>query len=448
MKKMTFALALAAGCSVSAMADVTFRMIADQDLSLLSDGVNNPTFYIGNNPSVCALNGDSLFVAGYRNNTTTTGVSPSCQMVKIENIFGTRAFRLVPESFVATVPSFRGFYGLQYDHGPARAGLVLNYDGGAAGIAGAFKHFDVDTQLNPILLASSPAGTSARGGAGPAFDYGAAGTGFGSGPVLSILEFTNFGGVQARGPFGVSLTGDFKLDIVQGRVYDADSVNGGGESVAPVINGGGLSGTLWRDIAIDPRNGNLAARASNDVVIAKRNALNGVESKVVVSCDTGTTCDDLPFAILQRVELLWGAPSGDLVIYNRQAAGSNIGQIILGADLDGNPVPLNFKDLDGTPLAITSGTGFFDFSWDATNGRLAVLDFSNRYAFIFEIETTPTCGPCFADYNQDGGVDGGDIEAFFSDWENSAGCADTNLDGGIDGGDIEGFFSQWEAGGC
>ena len=58
------------------------------------------------------------------------------------------------------------------------------------------------------------------------------------------------------------------------------------------------------------------------------------------------------------------------------------------------------------------------------------------------------CAPCAADYNQDGGVDGGDIAAFFPDWEASASCADVNLDGGIDGGDIESFFSLWQEGGC
>ena len=58
------------------------------------------------------------------------------------------------------------------------------------------------------------------------------------------------------------------------------------------------------------------------------------------------------------------------------------------------------------------------------------------------------CPACPADYNQDGGVDGGDVESFFTDWENSAGCADTNADGGIDGGDVEAFFVVWQAGGC
>lgn len=53
---------------------------------------------------------------------------------------------------------------------------------------------------------------------------------------------------------------------------------------------------------------------------------------------------------------------------------------------------------------------------------------------------------CFADYNQDGGVDGADIESFFLDFEQ--GLSDINLDGGVDGQDVEAFFIQWENGGC
>jgi hypothetical protein len=55
---------------------------------------------------------------------------------------------------------------------------------------------------------------------------------------------------------------------------------------------------------------------------------------------------------------------------------------------------------------------------------------------------------CPADFNVDGGVDGGDIETFFGAWEAGDACADTNLDGGVDGGDIENFFTAWENGGC
>jgi len=62
---------------------------------------------------------------------------------------------------------------------------------------------------------------------------------------------------------------------------------------------------------------------------------------------------------------------------------------------------------------------------------------------------TPTEAPrCFADFNSDGGIDGGDIEAFFISWETGLGTADVNLDGGVDGGDVEHFFRRWVTGEC
>jgi hypothetical protein len=79
---------------------------------------------------------------------------------------------------------------------------------------------------------------------------------------------------------------------------------------------------------------------------------------------------------------------------------------------------------------------------------------SNTRELIFTDETvvpvgsSTGCSPCAADYNQDGGVDGNDVDAFFTDWEAGATCADANQDGGIDGGDIDTFFSLWQNGGC
>ena len=55
---------------------------------------------------------------------------------------------------------------------------------------------------------------------------------------------------------------------------------------------------------------------------------------------------------------------------------------------------------------------------------------------------------CAADFNQDGGVDGADINAFFEAWEAGEGTADVNLDGGVAGADVDAFFLVWEAGGC
>jgi len=55
---------------------------------------------------------------------------------------------------------------------------------------------------------------------------------------------------------------------------------------------------------------------------------------------------------------------------------------------------------------------------------------------------------CPADFNQDGGIDGSDVESFFLTWETGSSGADTNEDGGVDGADVERFFDVWSVGGC
>jgi hypothetical protein len=184
-------------------------------------------------------------------------------------------------------------------------------------------------------------------------------------------------------------------------------------------------------------------------VIARRNANNGVASKVVISCPAASACDDIPFQILQRCELLWGSSAGDLVVYNKYGTGAgDLTGFVKAADLDGVEVPVTFQNADGTPFTAPGTGGVYDFSWDAPNGKLAINDFASRKVYIFEIAVPSTCPPCAADFNQDGGVDGGDIEAFFSAWQAGDSCGDTNQDGGVDGADIESFFNVWSAGGC
>jgi hypothetical protein len=56
--------------------------------------------------------------------------------------------------------------------------------------------------------------------------------------------------------------------------------------------------------------------------------------------------------------------------------------------------------------------------------------------------------PCPADFNNDGGVDGADVEAFITAWEAANPAADVNQDGGIDGADLPAFFVPWQNGGC
>ena len=59
-----------------------------------------------------------------------------------------------------------------------------------------------------------------------------------------------------------------------------------------------------------------------------------------------------------------------------------------------------------------------------------------------------SCPSCAADYDGNGGVDGGDLASFFADFEQGAECADVDGNGGVDGGDLATFFGLFEAGGC
>lgn len=66
-------------------------------------------------------------------------------------------------------------------------------------------------------------------------------------------------------------------------------------------------------------------------------------------------------------------------------------------------------------------------------------------SFVMSFEVA---GSCIADYNQDGGIDGSDVEAFFISWAMAEAQADTNEDGGVDGADVETFFDAWASGSC
>lgn len=55
---------------------------------------------------------------------------------------------------------------------------------------------------------------------------------------------------------------------------------------------------------------------------------------------------------------------------------------------------------------------------------------------------------CVGDFNQDGGIDGSDVDAFFAAWSAGDASADVNQDGGIDGSDVDTFFIAWESGSC
>jgi hypothetical protein len=68
------------------------------------------------------------------------------------------------------------------------------------------------------------------------------------------------------------------------------------------------------------------------------------------------------------------------------------------------------------------------------------------YSVPFEVRGVSNSAGCPADVNADGGVDGADVEVFFTLWSSGDGAGDYNADGGIDGADVEAFFIDWAQG--
>lgn len=113
--------------------------------------------------------------------------------------------------------------------------------------------------------------------------------------------------------------------------------------------------------------------------------------------------------------------------------------------------PVSYMNADGTVITGTTvrmapPAGTPDAKIDAITMRVSgitELDITNQ-----RIVMPGTGNPCPADFNQDGGVDGSDIDAFFTAWEAGDATADVNYDGGVDGEDVSTFFMAWENGGC
>ncbi len=89
------------------------------------------------------------------------------------------------------------------------------------------------------------------------------------------------------------------------------------------------------------------------------------------------------------------------------------------------------------------------------------LDFRQGHAAmagVYDCVLTSECGTvvsagaevriCRADADCGGGIDGGDVEAYFDLWAGGRSGADLNADGGVDSEDVRLFFELWEAGAC
>jgi hypothetical protein len=186
----------------------------------------------------------------------------------------------------------------------------------------------------------------------------------------------------------------------------------------------------------------------------------GVDSFFDISADfspTGT--DRYRFIVTDGDETTgeFDSPSGHLTSEGGKPRGCGKGAVLIGGvrtsciwiDWD-NLTTFNLpggQSARGTRLAILAATATETFDY-LQEFRYAVMGVDELV--IGDQFVTPYTGDvrCPADFNNDGGVDGADVEAFFEAWENGLPEADVNQDGGIDGLDVQTFFLAWENGGC
>lgn len=126
---------------------------------------------------------------------------------------------------------------------------------------------------------------------------------------------------------------------------------------------------------------------------------------------------------------------------------------IVGLPRSGNwEVVLNSEDAAYRGRGVGSMPGCVEVEPIARDGMAQRTTLSlPAHGFLLLRQTTTscsTCPECAADFDQNGGVDGADLAAFFMEYESGAVCADVDQNGGVDGADLATFFMTYESGGC
>lgn len=441
-----FVIAGAMGISPAMAQDYTFQLVQVEDVDLLSD-TTSPTFFIGNNPSSIAFDGTDAYIGGFANFSNPI---PGLQIVQIQNFLlgpDGRQFAVVEGSFAAApnpVANFRGWTGLDWD---AERGLLGTVDFGNSGLSNQVKIFNYKPSTSGGFLRSlslKAQSIDLRGVAGPSWDRGYNGKGFGAdGPVVaSVLDPFTGPAEEKNGPFGHLLPDEPGLGD---PVPDLDSIFA--VAYAPP-SGPALiqldTSTLWRDLDIDPNTGDMAARAANVLVLATRDADGQTTTRVSV----GT--DNAPFISGQNVAILHGLTGGDLVIYNDRAiasGGQPFADVVKLVTKSGESVAMNIVDGSGSPVSLPAGVGYYDFAWDEGSQTLLILDFAARDVYVLRPFSVPTCAcDSQANINCDGQLNFFDVSAFIQLFNAQNPTADFNNDGLFNFFDVSAFIAVFNQG--
>jgi len=352
--------------ALSAVAGAANAQVAIEEISRINiaqvrfqewNGALNPS-YIGFRPSAIAFDGGRLFVAGFSN-----GTGQPLGIVEVTNVSNTGAFNgAFSNTFgVRNTNTNQGYSGL-YLRGNT---LAYAYDQNSAATTNSVGVYDVSN-----VGVSTSAVTwqqNIRGGSGVAIN--------GAGNVVHSVVGSNFVR-QWNGSNGTPIW------------------NAPGNSPTITVNTSGVTfgNNFYRDIDVDPATGRVFQRYSSGIAAWDLSAVNNAATptNAAFAIPNGVVNN-----IGQNLAVAGNAPiTGSFVIYNNrsnggvgQAFGSNF-QVIT---TNGASMTLTMNLLSSVTL---TNDGYFDFSYDYSTRRLAILDSSNGFIHIFQVPA-PAAGALF-----------------------------------------------------
>ncbi|MBS0197213.1 MAG: hypothetical protein JSR77_10685, partial [Planctomycetes bacterium] len=292
------------------------------------------------------------------------------------------------------------------------------------------------------------------------------------------LEVTSGGLSTINAPFRV-LDGELIIDpsatmTVLGAFVNADQVLVHG--TLEMFGGGVQTGTFTLDPSATIDLGRTHTFAATSGILAASGAVLSVSSGTATFSGSIAPMVDLAVASRASVNLavsytlrsvtnsgLLNLQSNTLSVtgnYTQTSTGTLVIDLLTDSRF-GNLSAAGDVSLNGT-LTLTNSAGFdpsnpsyYFFTLTLITGAHVNGDFFGVDAFA------PAAGSFLvrregnavnllhniADFNNDGGIDSADVEAFFYAWESGFAWADANGDGGIDAADVEAFFATWEVGG-
>lgn len=336
------------GSAALAPAATTLYLQGSVDLTGATDP-NNAGTYIGTNAAAVAWDGTNVYAAGFINSSSATNLNVG--LIKVSNaltaptlgtVFGQRA-----------TPVFRGYIGM--DIGSLNPGsgaiteLPVTYDDGSG--TGTIAAYGTDgSQIFSVAAAGRPLG-------GPAAD-----------PSINRISYEIWGSrfIRNVNPGTGAQTGT--ADPTGGTPIPGD----------PLQN---------RDLAFNAGNGDAWIRDNNDVIHAIRSGAStysGASIAVDLPSNSGALETNIAYV---------NHPGDAFAIFNDHGNTSSTTQSftdVVKAVLDnGTLEPLTFLNSDGSAFAPATGTGEYDFSWNAATQTLAIGDFANNHVYVFGFTAVP-----------------------------------------------------------